>query len=361
MAVNKSSRLNISSNTSSGNTLPTLRQTFNNTQNWTVPTGVQGIIVVLSGGGAGGGSANSGNNFGGSGGGGGGTGIEALGVIPGDTVAVTIGAGGNGGAGGSTSDGVAGGITTVGVGNTLLTANGGREGRAGNNNNGAGGGQSGNFTLNSRTAGTIGTQIPIPTNVVIEFSEATGAFYGVNSNASWNSLGRGANGSLVASPGTGQSNNGSSILTNIGNLLPYSGNNTNIVITNTNLYAAYSGGGGISGNWDTSNTGFTGNFPNTYRITPRDGISGLVGGGGGASLLNDLPSGAGGGGHGGFGGDMNTTSQRGGGGGGGLTGAGATNTSSAGGAGGTGGGGGGGGTHVGAGGAGGAGAVLIYY
>jgi hypothetical protein len=360
MAVDKSSILNIASNTAPGNYLPNLRQTFNNTQNWTVPTGVRGIIVVMAGGGGGGGSSNSGQNFGASAGGGGGTGVEAVGVIPGDTVAVTIGAGGAGAVANSLSDGASGGTTTVGVGNTLLIANGGSAGRAGNNNNGAGGGSSGNFVVGPKTAGSIGTQIPIPTNVVIDFGESSSVFFGSTSNATWNSISRGNN--IFNSTGVGDAFNGSSILSNVGNLSPYSGNNTNIVTTTNTYYAAYSGSGGHSGNYDGTNNGYTTNGSNTYSISPRDGISGLVGGGGGASNLNGNPSGAGGGGHGGFGGAMNTTTRRGGSGGGGLIDAGVTNTTASGGAGGTGGGGGGGGVaDTGAGGAGGAGAVLIYY
>jgi hypothetical protein len=353
MAVDKSSRLNIASNIAPGNYLPTLRQTFNNTQNWTVPVGVQGIVVVMSGGGGGGGSSGNSTNNGGAGGGGGGTGIEAVGVTPGDTVAITIGAGGNGGNGGASQSGNAGSATTVGIGNMLYTANGGSGGSPGNNTNGSGGGSTGNFNVGPKTAGTSGIQSPIPTNFVIEFSEFAQVF--TTNTASWNTPARD---STTIGSTAGVMQTGSTISANIGNLVPYSGQNTNMVVTNNGNYLSYSGQGGQGGFFDSNLAGFQ---TSNYFISPRDGISGIVGGGGGGSALNGRPSGCGGGGAGGAGGDQNNTVQRGGGGGGGLSGAGATNTTAAGGAGGTGGGGGGAGVQAGAGAAGGAGAVLIYY
>jgi hypothetical protein len=366
MAVDKSSRLNISSNTSAGNYLPTLRQTFNNTQNWTVPTGVSGVVIVLAGGGGGGGSSGNTTNQGGAGGAGGGSGLQAVGVISGDTIAVTIGTGGNGGTGGSLQTGNAGNATTVGVGNLLYTANGGGGGGPGNNNNGSSASNTGNFVIAGKTVGTSGIQPVIPTNFVIDFNESADVFYSSsNTGPAWNTPARGRANTGIASP-SGIARTGSSISTNLVQLTPYSGNNTNMVpyIASANIgsngtYLAYSGQGGVSGEFDGNQWG---GQSNTYGISPKDGISGLVGGGGGGSYLNSRPSGAGGGGHGGAGGDAaQGVNQRGGGGGGGLTGAGQTNTTSTGGNGGTGGGGGGGGTQAGAGGAGGAGAVLIYY
>jgi hypothetical protein len=75
-----------------------LRQTFNNTQNWTVPNDVNGIWVHLAGGGQGGGSRNTGGQTANGPGGTGGNGVFAFTpVTPGSTVGITIGAGGSGG------------------------------------------------------------------------------------------------------------------------------------------------------------------------------------------------------------------------------------------------------------------------
>jgi hypothetical protein len=75
-----------------------LRQTFNNTQNWTVPNDVNGIWVHLVGGGQGGGSRNTGGQTANGSGGVGGNGVFAFTpVTPGSIVGMTIGAGGSGG------------------------------------------------------------------------------------------------------------------------------------------------------------------------------------------------------------------------------------------------------------------------
>lgn len=81
--------------------VPTLRQTFNNTQNWTVPSGVNFIWVHLAGGGQGGGSKATANNSNGQGGTGANGYFGFTTVTPGTTVGITIGAGGNGGTIGS--------------------------------------------------------------------------------------------------------------------------------------------------------------------------------------------------------------------------------------------------------------------
>ena len=75
---------------------------FTSTGTFTVPADVHTILVtaVGAGGGGGGGAANVTNCTGGAGGGGGVTVLDhPVNVAPGDSIAVTIGAGGNGGVG----------------------------------------------------------------------------------------------------------------------------------------------------------------------------------------------------------------------------------------------------------------------
>jgi hypothetical protein len=107
-----------------------LRQTFNNTQNWTVPNTVSGIWVHLAGGGQGGNSRNTGGQTANGSGGSGGNGVFAFTpVVPGSTVGITIGAGGSGGTiQANTSQpqiGTAGGITYVNTSGASWVAGGG--------------------------------------------------------------------------------------------------------------------------------------------------------------------------------------------------------------------------------------------
>lgn len=347
-----------------GNTVPNLRQTFNNTQNWTVPTGVNGIVFVIAGGGGSGGTSSSGTNYGGGGGSAGAVGVKAVGVTPGTTVSVTIGAGGTA-VNTTVSSGVNGGSSTIDIGNIRYTAGGGRGGNPGNNNNGANIVSPLNFTIENKTAGTLGSAPEPLTNFVLEMpmdsllcSTRTGNTLSDQSISFYK-------GSILTNvlsvPNTVSGNN-------VGNMNPFTGPNTNLLL-----------GGPITGNIPNSSTtrfagqgGQSGNYSNNEfgaqsgaggaTLAPRDGAPGLAGGGGGANGLVGGPAGAGGGGAGGFGGAESNTATRGGGGGGGLTGAGGTNNTGAGGNGGTGGGGGGGAASTtAASGAGGAGAVLIYY
>ena len=126
----------------------------------TIPTGATKLFAILNGGGGGGGGAASGCcAAGGAGGGGGGALLKYLsGLTPGNTLALTIGAGGNGGTnlGG---DGTVGGATTLASGSqsiTTLTAGGGglgKGGAAGGSPGGAGGtGTNGD----SNHSGTVG-------------------------------------------------------------------------------------------------------------------------------------------------------------------------------------------------------------
>jgi hypothetical protein len=126
-------------------------QVFTGSGTFTIPSGVTAIkVTVIGGGGGGGGSrSNTCQNGQGGGGGGGGTAVAYLtSLTPGNTLSVTVGAGGTAGASTPTSGG-AGGTSSVASGTqtiTTVSATGGSGGTAGNNasgTNGAGGGTSG--------------------------------------------------------------------------------------------------------------------------------------------------------------------------------------------------------------------------
>jgi hypothetical protein len=119
-------------------------QVFTSSGTFTIPTNVSAAkVTVVAGGGAGGGSTAAPVN--GSGGGAGGAGIKWLsGLIPGNTLAVTVGTGGTGvGSGGGNAGGassVASGTQTI----TTIATNGGAGGNAsGATSNGAAGGAAG--------------------------------------------------------------------------------------------------------------------------------------------------------------------------------------------------------------------------
>ena len=104
--------------------IPNGIQVFDTTGSWTVPAGVTRARVSAWGGGGGGGGASDcgGAGFGG---GAGGYGQSIVSVTPGESVSVTIGAGGTAGVGGSNkTNGGSGGNTTF----KTITANGGSGG-----------------------------------------------------------------------------------------------------------------------------------------------------------------------------------------------------------------------------------------
>lgn len=127
---------------SGGSTVGTRGQAFTSNGTFTIPTGVTALkVTVVGGGGGGGGGSSTCNPIQGWAGGGGGTSIVYLtGLTPGNTISVTIGAGGtagatagNGGAGGNSS--IQSGTQTI----TTVTGNGGGAGLYNNSAGGAGG------------------------------------------------------------------------------------------------------------------------------------------------------------------------------------------------------------------------------
>jgi len=120
------------------------KQIFTSNGTFTIPTGITQVKVMAIGGG-GGGAGNTGGG-GASGGGGGGCAIKWLtGLTPGNTLAVVVGTGGNGGAAGA-NNGISGNNSSVASGTqtiSTITANGGTNGITGNAGGGAGGTASG--------------------------------------------------------------------------------------------------------------------------------------------------------------------------------------------------------------------------
>lgn len=116
-------------------------ENFVTSGNFTVPANVYRCkVTAIAGGGGGGGTAGSGG--GGAGGGAGGTCINYFGVVPGEIVAVTVGAGGAGGAAVNQSGGNGGNGGNSSFG-TAMTAYGGLGGAGANNTTNSPGGVGG--------------------------------------------------------------------------------------------------------------------------------------------------------------------------------------------------------------------------
>ncbi|MFN6037614.1 MAG: PKD-like domain-containing protein, partial [Bacteroidota bacterium] len=77
--------------------------TFTTSGNWICPTGITSINISLYGAGGGGGGASTGNRVGAGGGGGGFTSLSGISVTPGNSYAITVGAGGAGGSNAGTA------------------------------------------------------------------------------------------------------------------------------------------------------------------------------------------------------------------------------------------------------------------
>ena len=119
---------------------------------WTCPTGVTSVDVQVWGAGGSGGGGGSTNAHGGGGGGGGGYSAATVGVTPGVTYNLTVGAGGAQVANGS--NGNPGGNSTITLdGPTVVTANGGAGGLTGNGGTRAGGAGGTGSTSNGGNGG----------------------------------------------------------------------------------------------------------------------------------------------------------------------------------------------------------------
>ena len=156
------------------------------TSSWTVPAGVNTVSAVVIAGGGGGGGSDGFRTEGNSGGGGGGTGYGQFVVIPGETLTITVGAGGTSSSGGNGTTGGSSSITrdTIGLISTtggtggaerVITSRpggtatwgfynvtffgggtGGVGGGASDNDSGGGGGGAAGYTANGGAGGNTG-------------------------------------------------------------------------------------------------------------------------------------------------------------------------------------------------------------
>jgi hypothetical protein len=124
--------------------------------NFVVPTGVTSISAVCIGGGGGGGARGSNTDEPGAGGGGGALAYATLSVTPGETLTVTVGAGGNGGQTAAAA-GTAGGSSVIRRAAAILVgANGGAGGAGGNNGVNPTGGAGGTILVGTGGSGGQG-------------------------------------------------------------------------------------------------------------------------------------------------------------------------------------------------------------
>lgn len=262
---------------------PSLKQTFNNTQNWTVPSGVNGIWVHLVGGGGGGTARINSNQINGTGGAGGNATIGFTPVTPGETIGITIGAGGSGGV-----------VQTNDTGNQLGNAGGDTFVNTSGTSWGAGGAiKAGpSSSTNAQTSGTRGGLKWGMTRQQIKFGSKNqsprllqtfwaqgleGCWGGgvnatINYNGSSNTSINGQSATYAGASGGFGSTNGTNVVS--------SGGNSNIYGFNggtggNNISGGGGGGAGIAGNGGAG-SGYNGGA----------GGAGGGGGGGGSGLTN---------------------------------------------------------------------------
>lgn len=239
---------------------------------WVVPPGITQISAVCIGGGGGGSGADGGRGESNSGGGGGGLAYGTIAVTPGETLTVTVGAGGTSGAGNA---GTAGGATTIARGVTvLLSGGGGGGGPERNAGVGAAGTSTGTDRLGGGTGGTGGTG-----------GAASG---GSGGGGAGGYSGAGGNGGTSAggtgSAGTGGSGGGGGGYSGTGATVGGSGGGVGLLGSGTNGTAgATNGGGGGGGSGGTA--GSTNSTTN----------SGSLYGGGGGGRSDNAGAGAPGG------------------------------------------------------------------
>lgn len=283
-------------------------QEFSSSGTWTKPVGCTFVMVETLGAGGGGGSGgrNSSTAYGGSGGGGGAYTYRLFKSSElSSTEAVTIGAGGTGGAAISIDDtngnnGTAGGNTTFGA---SLIAYGGQNGRGGNTSKIEGGQGGGVFPNGYPFDGSIysspnpspiqsdrgfGGGYSTPTNVASNPNGGNAGFGG-GSGASCNSLVGNGGGSYQGGGGGGNGGNNDEL---------YTGGNGGGL---TGVGTGGAGGSGSAGSAGGYRQGGGGGQGTTSSIAYAGGAGGVAGGGGGGgSSKNGYASGAGGNGGNGF-------------------------------------------------------------
>ena len=248
--------------------------------NWTVPDGVTEIsIYAVGGGGGAGGAVNDPNNYqAGAGGAGGSTSYATFYVTPGETLTVTVGAGGVGGQNASTNAGLttpaSGGDSTVYMGQTLLVRS-----------NGGGAGSNVEAGGSSARGGTASIAYQVDTNLTVPGT--------ANFRTRGGTGGSGVAGSGNTGPRRGGGGGGAGGYTDYGRF-GQDGSDT-VGISSINHDAANGGNSDISNNTAAGNGGGgVGIFGAVTSIVPPNGggsgglsssgsTGGLYGGGGGAA------------------------------------------------------------------------------
>jgi hypothetical protein len=298
MAIDRTTSITPVLDTGTQYTSPTLRQTITTSTTWTVPAGITQAFVIVAGGGGGGGATSTTS-------GGGGTGgtvwMGQIPVTPGDTFAVTIGAGGIGAINNNAfnygDQGQRGSGTTF-AGSSIVIAAAGGDGGQGNttaattNINGLYASASGGTQLAFTTDTTITQQQPFILNNVYAvngfvssgLTPATGGFARYGGYQGGNGGGQtsvGGSGLTAGGGANGQSGSGYSGGTSFFGYTGGAGGANTPVLSGTSSVingGPGGGGGGLAGNGMAA---FRATGPTVYY----GGTGGLGGGGGGASVL----------------------------------------------------------------------------
>jgi hypothetical protein len=243
---------------------PQGQQVFTANGTFTVPAGVTQVSAVVVGGGGGGGDATA-DDEPGAGGGGGGLSYGTFTVTSGESLTVTVGAGGNNGGTGGT-----GGTTSIARGATTLLSGGGGSGGSSTDGVSAGGGNGGSSGGTERDGGGTGGNGGSTSDSTTGAGGGGGAAgYSGNGGAGSN---RGANNATAGAGGGGGGGGGGT-----SSLAGGGGGGVGLLGEGTNGAAATNGTGGGGGS----------NGDNGTTTTNSVGGSGGLYGGGGAGGRND--------------------------------------------------------------------------
>ncbi len=169
-------------------------QQFTSSGTFTIPAGVTAVKVTVVGGGGAGGGGGATTSAAGCGGNSGGASIKWLsGLTPGNTLAVTIGAGG---AGNSNANGNSGGNSTVASGTQTITTITGSGGAGGTGPGGVGANPTAGSGGDMNFAGNAGTLAPVSSAIA---GNGGGSIFGGSGLGAFNA----ANGNAGTSPGAG--------------------------------------------------------------------------------------------------------------------------------------------------------------
>jgi hypothetical protein len=299
MAIDRTTSITPVLDTGTQYTSPTLRQTITTSSNWTVPSGITQAFVVVAGGGGGGGATSTTSGGGGSGGT---VWMGQIPLTPGDTFAVTIGAGGigtiNNNAFNYGESGIQGSATTFAGSSIVIAAAGGAGAGASTQPYTSNGGfcyasASGGTRLAFTTDTTIEQQRQFIINNIIavdgfsttgSLTLSTGGFARYTGYQGGSGGGSGSAGSIGLTGGGGANgNSGQTGFTGGSSYFGYTGGAggaTTPVLSGTSSVINAGPGGGGAGIAGNGTAAFRATGPTVYY----GGTGGLGGGGGGAAV-----------------------------------------------------------------------------